>query len=54
MVGVPSISFKAKKVNNKSKEVTAIPGLLELLEIEESIINIDARLMSERNSSAHN
>ena len=38
-----------KKVNKKSKEVTAIPALLELLEIEESIITIDARLMSERN-----
>ena len=43
-----------KKVNKKSNEVTAIPALLELLEIEESIITIDARLMSERNSSAHN
>ena len=31
-----------KKVNNKSNEVTAIPALLELLEIEESIITIDA------------
>ncbi|MEG5056148.1 MULTISPECIES: ISAs1 family transposase [unclassified Microcoleus] len=31
-----------KKVNNKSNEVTAIPDLLELLEIEESIITIDA------------
>jgi hypothetical protein len=43
-----------KKVNNKSNEVTAIPALLELLEIEKSIITIDARLMSSRNSSAHN
>jgi hypothetical protein len=43
-----------KKVNKKSNEVTAIPALLELLEMEESIITIDARLMSERNSSAHN
>ena len=31
-----------KKVNKKSNEVTAIPALLELLEIEESIITIDA------------
>ena len=31
-----------KKVNNKSNEVTAIPALLELLEIEKSIITIDA------------
>ena len=31
-----------KKINNKSNEVTAIPALLELLEIEESIITIDA------------
>ena len=31
-----------KKVTNKSNEVTAIPALLELLEIEESIITIDA------------
>jgi predicted transposase YbfD/YdcC len=46
MVGVPSISFRAKKVNKKSNEVTAIPALLELLEIEKSIITIDARLMS--------
>ena len=42
MVGVPSISFRAKKVNKKSNEVTAIPALLELLEIEKSIITIDA------------
>lgn len=31
-----------KKVNKKSNEVTAIPALLELLEIEKSIITIDA------------
>ena len=31
-----------KKVNKKSNEVTAIPALLELLEMEESIITIDA------------
>ena len=31
-----------KKVNKKSNEVTAIPALLEMLEIEESIITIDA------------
>lgn len=31
-----------KKVNNKSNEITAIPALLELLEIEGSIITIDA------------
>jgi len=31
-----------KKVNKKSNEVTAIPALLELLEIEESIITIEA------------
>src|SRR4028119_817260 len=31
-----------KKVNNKSNEVTAIPALLELLEIAGSIITIDA------------
>ncbi len=43
-----------KKVNKKSNEVTAIPALLELLEIEKTIITIDARLMSERNSRVHN
>jgi predicted transposase YbfD/YdcC len=31
-----------KKVNKKSNELTAIPALLELLEMEESIITIDA------------
>jgi hypothetical protein len=31
-----------KKVKNKSNELTAIPALLELLEIEGSIITIDA------------
>ena len=31
-----------KKVNKKSNEVTAIPAWLELLEMEESIITIDA------------
>ena len=31
-----------KKVNKKSNEVTAIPALLELLEIEKTIITIDA------------
>ncbi|MEG4508568.1 ISAs1 family transposase [Microcoleus sp. F6_B4] len=31
-----------KKVNNKSNELTAIPALLEMLEIEGSLITIDA------------
>ena len=52
--GFHQLVLGQKKVNKKSNEVTAIPALLELLEIEKSIITIDARLMSERNSSAHN
>jgi len=48
------LALGQKKVNKKSKELTTIPALLELVEIEESIINIDARLMSKRNSSAQN
>jgi hypothetical protein len=31
-----------KKVNSKSNELTAIPALLEMLEIEVNIISIDA------------
>ncbi|ACK67896.1 transposase IS4 family protein [Rippkaea orientalis PCC 8801] len=31
-----------KKVNDKSNEITAIPALIEMLEIESSIITIDA------------
>jgi hypothetical protein len=39
-----------KKVAKKSNELTAIPALIEMLEIAGSVITIDARLMSKRHN----
>ena len=42
MVFISSISFRAKKSEKKSNELTAIPALVEMLEIAGSVITIDA------------
>jgi len=39
-----------KKVPKKYNELTAIPALIEMLEIAGSVITIDARLMSKRHN----
>jgi predicted transposase YbfD/YdcC len=42
MVFISSISFRKEKVDKKYNELTAIPALVEMLEIAGSVITIDA------------
>ncbi|MEG4036889.1 ISAs1 family transposase [Microcoleus sp. S36b_A4] len=42
MVFISSIGFRSKKVDKKSNELTAVPQLIEMLEIAGSVITIDA------------
>ncbi len=50
LVFISSIGFRTKKVNKKFNELTAIPKLIEILEIAGSLITIDARFMSKRHN----